>query len=101
MTTKTEALLNGIIAHGGRAVESRATRYRSFAIDLPCRVLDRRLGVMRDEFGPYYLFVTVRGGASLRLRRNVGQSVGRAWDESQVAPESLKAKLLAKGGYSE
>ena len=36
--TKTEALAKGIVAHGGQPVESRATRYQTYALDLP--VLD-------------------------------------------------------------
>ncbi len=98
MTTKTRALLAGILAHGGRPVESRATKYCSFAVDLPCRI-KQPVGPAIEEFRQYYLFVTVRGGASLRLRRATGQTIGQAWDDSMVAPESLKSMLLTKGGY--
>ena len=97
MTTKTEALLTGIQAFGGRPVDTRATKYRPFAVDLPCRI-KTDIGTT-ESFRQYYLFVTVRGGASLRLRRATGQTIGQAWDESMVAPESLKNVLLTKGGY--
>ena len=90
--TKTEALAKGTVAHGGQPVESRATRYQTYALDLPVRRRDPSDGSYVEGFAPYLLFLG--RSASLRMVR-----AGAKHADSMVAPRSLFEMLLTKGGY--
>lgn len=84
--TKTEQLRAGLLAHGARAVETRAIKYDTYQMELPTPM----------GFRTYYAFQS-RRGFSLRLRVDIGQGHTAAYAESMTAPTSLINMLLLKG----